>query len=167
MPTAGPDPTEHISLTPCNKSRLAPYFPGVDLDKIQIRFGFDATTNLTGAALDVVGIQALNGAAAITIGNTIIFRSRQDYNPDSIGGIALIGHEVTHAGQSQSGRFGDVQYVREYLELRRAGFSDSAAYRNITAEREAFRTQGIIRKDLENLKKQIGGDAFWPPCPPH
>src|SRR5713101_977627 len=101
---SSPDPTEHYSLTPCNKSRLKPYFPGVDLDKVQIRFGFDALTKLTGAALDAVGIQVLSGATAITVGNVITFRSRSDYNPDSIQGIALIGHEITHVGQYQSGR---------------------------------------------------------------
>jgi RHS repeat-associated protein len=167
IPAPGPDPTEHSSLTPCNKSRLAPYFPGVDLDKVQIRFGFDSLTKFTGGGLNAVGIQVLNGATAITVGSVITFRSRSDYNPDSIQGIALIGHETTHVGQEQAGRFGDFQYVREYLNNRALGMSDYQAYRNISTEREAFKMQGVIQKDLENLKKQLGGDAFWAPCPPH
>jgi YD repeat-containing protein len=167
VPSPGPDPTEHYPLTACNKSRLAPYFPGVDLDKVQIRFGFGGPTRLAGKALDAIGIQTLNGADALTVGNTIYFRSKEVYNPDSIAGIALIGHELRHVEQSQHGKFGDVQYVHEYLELRKMGLSDYDAYRSISSEREAFKTQDIIKNDLEHLKKQLGGDAFWSPCPPH
>jgi hypothetical protein len=165
VPAPGPDPTEHYSLTPCNKSRLAPYFPGVDLDKVQIRFGFDSLTTFTGGVLNAVGIQVLNGATAITVGNVITFRSRSDYNPDT--GLAVIGHEITHVGQEQAGRFGDFQYIREYLNNRAGGMSDYQAYRNISTEREAFKMEGTIQKDLDNLKRQLGGDAFWAPCPPH
>ena len=171
VPAPGPDPTEHIGLSPCLQSRLAPYFPGVDLSKVQIRFGFDSLTQFTGGVLNAVGIQVLNGATAITVGNVITFRSRSDYNPDSlnpINGIALIGHEITHVGQEQAGRFGDFQYVREYLNNRAAGMSDYQAYRNISTEREAFKMQGIIQKDLENLKRQLGGNVSWGfPCQPH
>lgn len=45
--------------------------------------------------------------------------------------------------------------------------SDYQAYRNISTEREAFKMQDTVKKDLENLKRQLGGDAFWSPCPPH
>ena len=51
-------------LTPCVKSRLAPYFPGVDLNGVRLRFGFPDSSRLAGALLDYVGIQNLNGAAA-------------------------------------------------------------------------------------------------------
>ena len=137
---------------------------------MQIRFGFDSLTQFTGGVLNAVGIQVLNGATAITVGNVITFRSRADYNPDSLNtqnGSALIGHEITHVGQEQAGRFGGLQYIREYLNNRALGMSDYQAYRNISTEREAFKMQDTIKKDLENLKRQIGGDAFWAPCPPH
>lgn len=166
-PKPQPAPLPGQPLTPCNKSRLAPYFPGVDLDKVRIRFGFDSLTKFTGGVLNAVGIQVLNGATAITVGNFITFRSRSDYNPDSIQGMGDIGHEITHVGQEQAGRFGDFQYIREYLNNRSLGMSDYQAYRNISTEREAFKMQDTIKKDLENLKTQLGGDAFWSPCPPH
>jgi len=134
---------------------------------VQIRFGFDSLTKLTGAALNAVGVQILNGATAITVGNVITFRSRSDYNPDSIQGIALIGHEITHVGQEQSGRSSTTQYVSEYLELRRLGYSDYEAYKHISFEAEAFKREDVIKQDLTNLRKQLGGDAFWSPCPPH
>src|SRR5437899_2061254 len=92
--------------------------PGVGLNGVRLRFGFPDSSRLAGALLDYVGIQTLNGAAAIVIGNEIYFRSKADYNPDSINGIGLIGHEITHVAQEQSGRFGNVQYAREYFELR-------------------------------------------------
>lgn len=100
---------------------MAPYFPGVDLSKVQIRFGFESLTKFTGGVLNAVGIQVLNGTTAITVGNVITFRSRSDYNPDSIQGMADIGHEITHVGQEQAGRFGAFQYIREYLNNRAGG----------------------------------------------
>ena len=137
---------------------------------MQIRFGFDSLTKLEGAVGDLVGLQIQSGATAITLGNVITFRSRNDYNPDSLNpenGIALIGHEITHVAQEQAGRMSYIQSGREYLANRARGMSDYQAYANTSVEREAFKKQAIIQRDLENLKRQVGGDAFWAPCPPH
>jgi RHS repeat-associated protein len=151
-------------VTPCNKSRLAPYFPGVDLDSIKIHFGFPANTRLAGAVLNYFGIRALNGATAITIGNDIYFRSTEVYNPDTATGIGDIAHEIRHVEQQRRPNYSYANYVAEYAELRRLGFDDNTAYRNTTDEKEAFKTGALVQKDLENLQKQLNTDNS--PCPP-
>ena len=82
-------------LPRCVQNRLAPYFPfpSVNLDNIRIHFGFPTLDKLTGAIGDFVGIQGLKNALAITIGDDIYFQEEGYYNPDTPGGIGLIGHE--------------------------------------------------------------------------
>ena len=155
-------------LTPCNKSRLAPYFPGVNLDKVSVHFGFPTVSKVNDRLASLVGIAVRSGAPAFTDGNDIYFRSLSDYNPDSLGGIELIAHETTHVEQSQ--RLGyytqAAQYANEYLQFRTMGLSDRQAYEAISFEREANKKAALIRRDLENLRNQLGGDVFWAPCPP-
>jgi hypothetical protein len=110
------------------------------------------------------GIRTLNRATAITIGNDIYFRSTEVYNPDSPGGIGDIAHEIRHVEQQQRPDYSFAKYVAEYTELRRLGFDDDTAYRNTTYEKEAFKTEELVQKDLENLQKQLDTDNS--PCPP-
>jgi hypothetical protein len=149
-------------LTACNKSRLKPYFPDVDFDKVRVHFGFPKKARFTGTVFDYVGVETLRDARAIVIGNDIYFRSKDFYNPDSISGIAEIGHEVTHVAQKLS----PTQYIGGYLKLRQEGLNDHDAYRFNPPESEAFKKQELIERDLTNLRNQLGEDVFWSPCPP-
>ena len=142
-----PPPGEPLS--PCVKSRLAPYFSGVNMDKVRVHEGLPAY---------VVGDQPF-----YTEGNDIYYK-KGHYDPNTVGGLAVIGHEVTHV--EQYAKLGTVtfqaQYLREYGKLRSLGLDHDSSYRGISLEVEARKRQGIIHKDLSNLSKMIGGKD---PCP--
>lgn len=69
------------------KKILAPYFPTFDLAQIRIFEGIPFYVTMD--------------ATAYTDGNHIFFKPGA-FDPDSIEGIALIGHEVTHSVQFQT-----------------------------------------------------------------
>jgi hypothetical protein len=140
------DPWGLFPLTDCVKEILAPYFPGLDLDLIDIHEGLPWYTR--------------DNVAAITRGNNIYFAPGK-YNPHSRGGIGLIGHEATHSQQYAD--YGDLgfllKYGSDYLKNRLKGMDDEAAYENIPFEKEARAKEQQIRDDL----KQKYGDSD--PCP--
>ena len=148
VPRSAPDPGQ--PLTPCVKSRLAPYFPGTNLDEIRVQEG--------GMPSYVVG-----DPPAYTEENRIYFK-KGEYNPHSVQGLSDIGHEITH--KVQYDRLGSVkfqsQYLSEYAELRNLGLDHDTAYRNISFEREAYKRGEIIKNDLDNLMRDFGGRD---PCP--
>ncbi|MEO7862052.1 MAG: RHS repeat-associated core domain-containing protein [Nitrospirales bacterium] len=78
------DPWGLFPLTDCVKGILAPYFPGLNLDLIDIHEGLPWYTR--------------DNIAAITRGNDIYFGPKR-YDPYSNAGIGLIGHETAHVGQ--------------------------------------------------------------------
>lgn len=133
-------------LSDCVKAILAPYFPGLNLDLIDIHEGLPWYTR--------------DNIAAITRGNDIYFGPKR-YDPYSSAGIGLIGHETAHVGQYAE--YGDLgfllKYGSDYLKNRLQGMDDEQAYRNIPFEREASAREEQIRDDL--LKKY--GDQA--PCP--
>lgn len=131
---------------------------------MKVHFGFPATSKIGGKLLDYFGVQTLNGASAITIGNDVYFRSKNNYNPDSPKGIGDIAHEVTHVAQQHRPNYSYTKYVDEYLSLRKAGFDDRTAYENTFDEKEAFKTGALVEKDLRNLQRQLNTDNS--PCPP-
>ncbi|HEX4946497.1 MAG TPA: DUF4157 domain-containing protein [Blastocatellia bacterium] len=92
------DPAKAQSLPDHVKTILAPYFPGFDLDQIRIHEGIPFYVTMD--------------ATAYTDGNNIFFKPGA-FNPDSIEGIALIGHEVTHSVQFQ--RHGKWRFRASYL----------------------------------------------------
>lgn len=66
---------------------LAPYFPTLDLAQIRVHEGIPWYVTMD--------------ATAYTDGNNIFFKPGA-FDPDSLAGIALIGHEVTHSVQFQT-----------------------------------------------------------------
>lgn len=86
---------------------------------------------------------------AVTFRNTIYF-GEGVYNPNTAGGIALIGHEVLHVQQFRElGTLGfGGRYLGQYIGGRLSGLGHGAAYRNISLERAGFDLQGRIRADL-------------------
>jgi hypothetical protein len=66
------------------KALLAPYFPELDLEGIRIREG--------------IPWYVLMNAVAYADRDRIYFAPGR-YDPDSLGGIAIIAHELTHCAQ--------------------------------------------------------------------
>jgi len=83
------DPFGLRPLTKCEKQRLAPYIPKIDLDKANLHD-------------DGVPWYLDKGYIGITRGNDIYFRPGV-YDPSTVGGLALLGHELVHVGQYRNG----------------------------------------------------------------
>ena len=94
----GDDPTDYIDplglrpLTACEKQRLAPFIPKVDLDKADVHPG-KVPWYFHMVSKDFEGI---------TRGNDIYFRPNV-YDPSTIEGLAKLGHELVHVGQYRNG----------------------------------------------------------------
>jgi hypothetical protein len=103
-------------LSQCVKNRLAPYFPGLDLDKIRVQEGIPGY---------VVG-----NPLAYTEGNRIYFQ-KGEYDPNSVKGLSDIGHELTHSQQYAQLGSAEFQsrYLAEYTALRALGLDHDTAYR--------------------------------------
>jgi hypothetical protein len=92
------DKSKAESLPDHVKAILAPYFPGFDLDQIRVYEGIPFYVTMD--------------ATAYTDGNNIFFKPGA-FDPHSIEGIALIGHEVTHSVQFQ--QHGKWRFRARYL----------------------------------------------------
>jgi hypothetical protein len=83
----------------------------------------------------------------MTFGNKICVRSDA---PNSAGGIALLGHEITHSTQYASdGLFGFLaEHSRAYISNRMGGMDSYQAYQNIPYEAQAFEMGDRVAADL-------------------
>jgi hypothetical protein len=88
-PVDSTDPFGLRPLTDCEKQKLAPYIPKIDLDKANLHD-------------DGVPWYLGKGYIGITRGNDIYFRPGV-YDPSTVGGLALLGHELVHVGQYRNG----------------------------------------------------------------
>ena len=90
-----------------------------------------------------------------------------DYNPNSIRGVSLIAHELTHAQQFQDMGINDfvAWYVFGYLFNYYWDRDSYQAYRDIALEQEAWDVEDYIRR---NLEKKFGTKDPYPkqtkPC---
>jgi RHS repeat-associated protein len=129
------DPTGLQGLPACVADALRKYFPSnFDFSKVDIReLRFRSPT-----------------FSAITVGNTIVF-SKGEYDPYSVTGLALIGHELTHVMQYRDqGVLGFIpKYVAQWFgNLALAPFADlgpRGAYGQIPAERAAFLNEDLLK----------------------
>lgn len=117
---------------------LQRYFRGFDLSQIEVHDGLPPWVR--------------DGVGAITLGNDIYF-APGTYDPGSVEGIALIGHEITHSVQrAMQGRWEFYRdYLGDYVEERLNGVPDWQAYRSIDAEQEAYAKQEYIANDLRSI----------------
>jgi RHS repeat-associated protein len=130
------------SLTPCVQKYLSKFFGGPSLAGIQIQ-------------RDYLPPIAPSDARAFTSTGDLISFNKGEYQPNTIEGIALIGHEITHNFQAR--KYGDARFGLLYL-------GDSAvqwvrgrdAYLGNRFEKEAFAKEKEIRADL---------DKHGNPCP--
>jgi len=119
------DPLGLRPLTPAEKSALAPYIPGEDLNNADLHDG-------------EVPWYLSSQMDGITRGNDIYFRPGK-YDPCTPAGIALLGHELVHVGQYRNG----MNWLT-YLWSARHG------YENSPYEQAAYAEQAQIQSDLSN-----------------
>ncbi len=125
------------------KEILAPYFPDFDLDQIRIFLGIPFYVTMD--------------ANAFTDGNNLFFKP-DAYDTESIAGIALIGHEITHSVQYQER--GKWRFRAKYLSNWSKGFKthrsfDHAYYFN-EFEIEARAMEDRIYNDLLVVQLERG-----------
>jgi len=86
-------------------------------------------------------LMRLNRAVALTIGHTIYVEPAH-YDPDSISGLALLAHELTHVRQwARDGWWHfAVRYGLEYLRR---------GYYGVSYERQAYAVQHAARRMME------------------
>lgn len=117
------------ALTTCVQQILNPYFTNLYLSRIRIHTSIPWIIQKTAKVTP----------AAITIDEDIYFshRGTNGYDPDTINGIKLIAHELTHTQQYKNYKtivgFG-WDYWDEFDKNKDKGMSDSDAYQNISFE---------------------------------
>jgi len=123
-------------LSDCAKNTLQPYFPGLNLDGVGLLPRLPGFTNF--APIDV---------GAITWDGTISYQP--GFFSGSAGGLAALGHELTHV-QQQSGGLGAFLggYVGDYLKNLLKTGDPSGSYEKIRAEKEANAMETKILGDL-------------------
>jgi len=119
------DPLGLRALTACEKLRLSPYIPQVDLD--------NADVHENGTPWWV-----RSDAEGFTSGDDIYFKPGA-YDPLSPGGLALLGHELVHVGQYRLGM--------TYLDYAAEAILNGAGMRN-KYENPAYTLQNKINSDL-------------------
>ena len=124
-------------LLECTKEFLKPFFPDLDLDKIEVH---------PNSALGSLVYKA-GGDFAITLGNDIYFYE-DFYNPYSVAGTGLIAHELKHAQDYANS--GWDQFLGDYL-LEYLGYGENTPEAN---------AQDMDR-DVQSLLNSRGG---IPPC---
>ena len=139
MPT-DVDPKEFL-LEPAVQSRLALYFPGLDLTKVVVHIGIPWYMRLV-SAID---------ARAYTSGHRINYAPGQ-YDSVSAGGLASIGHELVHVRQYQEyGLWGfRWRYVWAYLRGRIRRLGRERAYRENPYEEVAYAMEERLRAALSD-----------------
>lgn len=114
---------------------IQPYFPDFDLDSIRIYEG--------------IPWYVLMDAVAYTDRQMIYFKPGS-YDEESLAGLALIAHEITHCWQYRqlgTWRF-RWQYLRDWVHHFRRSGSFTKAYFNVRFEREARLVEQKVYEDL-------------------
>ena len=117
------------SLPTCVQQILSPYFTNLDLSRISIYTYIPTIIQKTAKVIP----------AAITVDEDIYFshQGANGYDPDTMNGIKLIAHELTHTQQYKNYRtvigFG-WDYWDEFDKNKDKGMNDSDAYQNISFE---------------------------------
>lgn len=104
------DPFGLRALTGCEKKKLTPYIPRIDLDNADIR-----ENEWPPKVGKIFPIPLSKDVAAITLGNKIYIRPGE-YDPTTIDGLALLGHELVHVGQYRTGELTRSKYIRELMK---------------------------------------------------
>lgn len=115
---------------------LAPFFPGIDLERICIYESIP---------------WYVRGAPQGYADRRQIYLMPGAYRVDSIEGLALLAHELAHCRQYQKhGTWGfRARYLASYFKNRLRGMSRREAYLNIPFEIEAREIEARVARDLK------------------
>ncbi|HBB87811.1 MAG TPA: hypothetical protein DC047_09370 [Blastocatellia bacterium] len=121
-------------ITPCVQQYLSKFFGGQSLGGIQIQRDY------------LPPIAPIDALAFTNTGDLISF-NKGEYQPNTMDGIALIGHEITHNFQAR--KYGDARFGVSYLGDSAAQWARGRdAYLSNRFEKEAFAKEKEIRADL-------------------
>jgi RHS repeat-associated protein len=140
------DPYGLFPVPPCVRKLLSPYFPSLDFDSVNLH-------NMLPLPGDVVGFTWDND----------VFITPSQYDIHSALGIALIGHELTHAQDFQllgKNAFAALYGLNFAINYHFNGNDFDKAYWDVSFERDARAMETKINNDLYK-KLGLGGD----PCP--
>ena len=125
---------------------LTPFFPGFDLSRIRIYEGIPRYVTI-GSAIEPIGYTDRNR----------IYLTPGAYRVDSIEGLALLAHEITHCCQYRehgTWRF-RFKYLAAYFKNRWRGMSGQNAYLSIPFEVEAREIEAKAYAALRRLQSQL------------
>jgi hypothetical protein len=128
-----------ITLPPEAIQALQPFFPGFDLRRICVCEGIPRYVSLSGG--EPIGYADRN----------TIYLQRGAYQPDTVAGLALLAHEITHCLQyAEHGtwRF-RARYLAAYINNRRRGMPHAAAYWHIPFEVQARAVEDFVFAALQ------------------
>jgi hypothetical protein len=133
------DPLGLRPLTDCEKRKLAPFIPKIDLDNADVHPGqvpwyFHLVSN------DFEGI---------TRGNDIYFRPGV-YDPTTVEGLATLGHELVHVGQYRNG----LTWAR-YVWASRHGY-DKNPYEKPAYDKQHEIENTMTKEKCDGCPKQPG-----------
>ncbi len=122
-------------LSDCEKQLLKDFFPGFDLDRIDITQNDYEFPSFFG-----------EDVKATTAGSSWQVFLREYVNLQTGEGIAVLGHEILHNKQSfDEGQVGFLSnYLNEYNANLAKGMSESDSYENISYEQAAYKLQNEI-----------------------
>jgi uncharacterized protein RhaS with RHS repeats len=141
------DPFGLEPLPPVVQEILKPFFASQDLSQIDIQLNVTPPI-VTAGQFFFGGVTPI----AITRGNVIYFPEATNYRPDTIAGIALIGHEIQHSVQYAQNPLFDMSYALSYTRNRANGMNHDQAYRSIPQEAEAYAMQDRIQTTLSGTQ---------------
>jgi hypothetical protein len=125
---------------------LAPFFPGFDLSRVRIYEGIPRYVRI-GSAIEPIGYTDRNR----------IYLTPGAYRVDSLEGLALLAHEITHCRQYKehgTWRF-RAKYLLAYFKNRRRGMTGQNAYLSIPFEVEAREIEAKAYAALRRLQSQL------------
>ncbi len=125
---------------------LAPFFPGFDLRRIRIYEGIPRYVAAT-STIEPIGYTDRHR----------IYLAPGVYRVDSVEGLALLAHEITHCRQYKelgTWRF-RAKYLTAYFKNRRQGMTGQTAYLNIPYEIEAREVEAKVFAALRRLQSQL------------
>jgi Domain of unknown function (DUF4157) len=122
-------------LPPPLKTRLARYFPGLDLEAVRLRKGVP---------------RYVRGRPRGYVSRHRVYLATGWQDDTDAELLALLAHELVHVRQYRDlGTWGfRWAYLREYLAGRLRRLGHDAAYRNISFERAAREVEERVRRDF-------------------
>jgi len=129
-----------LALPPEAIQALQPFFPGFDLQRIRVREYIPRYVRLSGG--EPLGYADRN----------TIYLQKGAYQPETIAGLALLAHEITHCWQyAEHGtwRF-RARYLTAYYRNRRSGMEHAAAYWHIPFEVQARAVEDFVFAALQD-----------------